>query len=83
MGSNPFRQRVETRYVTSSDGVRLYYAKVGSDSEIVILSARLFAFPDFQRLAKGRTLIFSDIRIPSPCEMKNEWRRARMGPAAA
>ena len=48
--------------MTSSDGVRLYYAKVGSGSEIAVLPGRLFTFPDFQRLAKGRTLIFYDMR---------------------
>jgi pimeloyl-ACP methyl ester carboxylesterase len=48
--------------VTSSDGVRLYYAKVGTGSEVAILPGRLFTFPDFQRLAKGRTLIFYDMR---------------------
>jgi hypothetical protein len=53
---------VKTGYVTSSDGVRLYYAKVGTGSEVAILPGRLFTFPDFQRLAKGRTLIFYDMR---------------------
>jgi proline iminopeptidase len=54
--------KVETGYITSSDGVRLYYAKVGSGSKTVIMPGRLFAFRDFQRLAKGRTLIFYDMR---------------------
>lgn len=54
--------KVKTGYVTSNDGVRLYYAKVGSGSKTVIMPGRLFAFRDFQRLAKGRTLIFYDMR---------------------
>lgn len=54
--------RVETGWVTSSDGVRLYYAKVGSGSEVAIIPGRLFTFSAFQRLAKGRTLIFYDMR---------------------
>ena len=62
LGQQSVPPRVETGYVTSSDGVRLYYAKVGSGSEMVILPRRLFTFPDFQRLAKGRTLIFYDMR---------------------
>jgi len=61
-GQQSVPPKVETGYVTSSDGVRLYYAKVGSGSEIAILPGRLFTFPDFQRLAKGRTLIFYDMR---------------------
>lgn len=52
-----------TGYVTSNDGVRLYYAKVGSGSKTaIIIPGRLFAFRDFQRLARGRTLIFYDMR---------------------
>jgi pimeloyl-ACP methyl ester carboxylesterase len=54
--------KVETGYVTSSDGVRLYYAKVGSGSETTILPGRLFTFSDFRRLATGRRLIFYDMR---------------------
>src|SRR2546422_6683690 len=54
--------RVEEGYVTADDGVRLYYAKVGSGPQTVILPGRLFIFNDFQRLAKGRTLIFYDMR---------------------
>jgi proline iminopeptidase len=53
---------VETGYVSSFDGARLYYAKVGSGSETVLIPGRLFLFPDFQRLAKGRTLIAYDMR---------------------
>ena len=58
----PVPPKVETGYVTSIDGVRLFYAKVGSGSETAILPGRLFTFPDFQRLAEGRTLIFYDMR---------------------
>lgn len=61
-GQQSVPPKVEGGFVTSSDGVRLYYDKVGSGSEIVILPGRLFTFPDFQRLAKGRTLIFYDMR---------------------
>ena len=58
----PILLKVKTGYVTSNDGVRLYYAKVGSGSKTVIMPGRLFAFRDFQRLAKGRTLISYDMR---------------------
>lgn len=53
---------VKTGYVRSKDGFRLYYAKVGSGSKTAIIPGRLFAFRDFQWLAKGRTLIFYDMR---------------------
>ena len=52
----------ETGYVTSGDGVRLYYAKVGSGASTVIVPLRAFLFRDFQRLAKGRAMIFYDVR---------------------
>src|ERR1700719_2568617 len=48
-GQQSVPPKLETGYVTSGDGVRLYYAKVGSGSEIVILPGRLFTFPYFQR----------------------------------
>jgi len=54
--------KVETGYVASIDGVRLFYTKVGSGSKIAIVPGRLFMLPDFQRLAKGRTIIFYDMR---------------------
>jgi len=53
---------VKTGYVTSKDGIRLYYAKVGGGQNTVIMPGRLFAFHDFQSLAKWRTLIFYDMR---------------------
>src|SRR5262249_18605420 len=55
--------KAETGYVTSKDGVRLYYAKVGSGTKsVIIVPGRLFTFRDFQPLAKRRTLIFYDMR---------------------
>jgi hypothetical protein len=60
--SNAQGQKAETGYLTSFDGIRLYYAKVGNGSETVIIPGRLFMFRDFQQLAKGRTLIFYDMR---------------------
>lgn len=54
--------KAETGYVTSEDGVRLYYAKIGNGPKKVIIPGRLFLFHDFQRLAAGRTLIFYDMR---------------------
>lgn len=59
---NAQEQKTETGYLTSFDGVRLYYAKVGNGSNTVIVPGRLFMFRDFQQLAKGRTLIFYDMR---------------------
>jgi proline iminopeptidase len=54
--------QVGAGYVTTPDGVRLFYQRVGSGAQLVILPARLFLIRDFRRLAKGRTLIFYDMR---------------------
>ena len=55
-------QQVQTGYVTTSDGVKLFYQRVGAGQQAVIVPASLFLFRDFQRLAVGRTLIFYDMR---------------------
>src|SRR5215469_5635022 len=45
---------VETGYVISGDGIRLYYTKIGSGTNaVIIIPGRLFMFQDFQKLAKG------------------------------
>ncbi len=49
-------------FVTTSDGVRLYYQKVGTGPQVVLIPGRLFLFPAFQRLTEGRTLIAYDMR---------------------
>ncbi|HEV2195528.1 MAG TPA: alpha/beta hydrolase [Candidatus Acidoferrum sp.] len=54
--------KAETGYLTTKDGVRLYYAEVGNGPKTVIIPGRLFMFRDFQRLVAGRTLIFYDMR---------------------
>lgn len=54
--------QIEEGYVTTPDGVRLFYQRIGSGAQFVILPARLFLIPDFRRLANGRTLIFYDMR---------------------
>lgn len=62
-GRQSVPSKVETGYVTSNDGTCLYYTKIGSGAgAVVILPGRLFLFPEFQRLAKMRTLIFYDMR---------------------
>jgi pimeloyl-ACP methyl ester carboxylesterase len=42
--------------------VRLFYQKVGAGKQVVIIPAGFFLFDDFQTLAKGRTMIFYDMR---------------------
>lgn len=66
----------ETGYIKADDGVRLYYAKVGTGPQIVIIPGRLFLYRDFRSLAAGRTLIFYDMRdrglsdpVPDPAKI--------------
>jgi proline iminopeptidase len=49
-------------FVTTDDGVQLYYRVVGKGRPIVIVPAGLFLERDLARLARGRTLVFYDMR---------------------
>jgi proline iminopeptidase len=60
--THAWRQVVEDGYVTTPDGVRLYYRKVGNSPQVVIQPGRLFAFPDFEWLGEHVTLISYDMR---------------------
>lgn len=61
-GDRPPESDAEQGYLAAEDGTRLFYRKLGHGPETVILPADLFLYPDFQRLAEGRTLIFYDMR---------------------
>lgn len=53
----------EEGFITTSDGVRLFYRKIGSAGDVVLVPGRLFLADDFSRLAaRDRTLIFYDMR---------------------
>jgi len=55
-------QPVEEGYVSTEDGTRLFYQKVGHGRRTVIIPGALFLFNDLRQLAEGRTLIFYDMR---------------------
>jgi len=55
-------QNLTEGWVTTSDGVQLYYVKAGRGEQTVILPARLFTFDDFRWLAERYTLIAYDMR---------------------
>ena len=52
----------EDGYLTTPDGVRLYYTRVGNSPDVIILPGRLFAFQDFAWLGERYTLIAYDMR---------------------
>jgi len=49
-------------FITSDDGLRLYYRQFGSGSPTVIVPGSLFLSRDFSALAAGRRMIFYDMR---------------------
>jgi proline iminopeptidase len=49
-------------YITTEDGVRLFFQTVGSGSSTVIIPNGIYLIDDFKLFADGRTLIFYDVR---------------------
>jgi proline iminopeptidase len=65
-------------YVTTEDGVRLFFQKLGSGPQTVLIPNGLYLLDDFKRLAAGRTLIFYDVRnrgrsdeVTDPAKLKD------------
>lgn len=52
----------EEGYVPLSDGLKLYYRKVGKGRRVLIVPLRLFLFDDFKQLGDSYTLISYDTR---------------------
>jgi len=48
--------------LTTADGARLFYRKVGSGANVVIAPADLFLYPALRDLASNRTVVFYDMR---------------------
>src|SRR5262245_22136515 len=53
---------VEDGFVTTPEGVRLHYSKVGSGKPIVIAPGEIFLFDDFKQLGDQATFISYDMR---------------------
>ena len=49
-------------HLTADDGARLSYRVVGSGGPVVIVPGGLFLEREFERLARGRTVVFYDMR---------------------
>lgn len=65
-------------YISTPDGVRLFYQKAGKGKQIVFIPNGLYYIQDFQLVADSRTLIFYDVRnrgysdtITDPAKLKN------------
>jgi len=72
--------RVEQGYVATDDGTRLFYQKAGNGRQVIIVPGRLFLFDDFKQLARGRTLIFYDMRGRGRSDMiADDQKAAKVG----
>jgi pimeloyl-ACP methyl ester carboxylesterase len=49
-------------YLTTDDGVRLYFQTLGNGSKVLIIPNAAWTYTDFSVLEPGRTLIFYDLR---------------------
>ena len=49
-------------YLTTDDGVRLFYRKAGTGPSVVLVPNGIYLFDDFAPLATNRTIIFYDVR---------------------
>jgi pimeloyl-ACP methyl ester carboxylesterase len=49
-------------FITADDGLRLFYKQIGSGAQTVIVPASLFLYRDLSVLARGRRMIFYDMR---------------------
>ena len=66
-------------YVTTDEGVRLFFQKVGDGPVVVIIPNALFMFDDFKGLADGRTLIFIDWRNRGHSDPVNDPQKLSKG----
>ena len=49
-------------YVTTQDGIRLFFQKAGTGPNLVIILNAIYLYDDFKYLAKERTVIAYDLR---------------------
>jgi hypothetical protein len=54
--------KLEEGYVTTDDGTRLFYQKIGSGAQVVIIPLRLYVFEAFKQLGDLYTVIAYDTR---------------------
>lgn len=60
-------------FITTKDGIRLYYQKVGGGPEVVIIPGGMYLSYEFERLVtKDRTLLFYDQRSRGRSEAIND-----------
>lgn len=66
-------------YVTTEDGIRLFYRTLGDGPQTVIIPNGMYLLEDFEGLAKGRTLIFYDLRNRGRSDRAEDGARPERG----
>jgi proline iminopeptidase len=66
-------------HVTTDDGVRLFYRKVGSGPRAVLIPNGFYLFEDFEYLGKERTLVFFDLRNRGRSDQVSDGSRLARG----
>jgi pimeloyl-ACP methyl ester carboxylesterase len=49
-------------YLSTPDGIRLFFQKIGTGPDVVIIPNAAYMFDDFSHLAEHRTVVFYDLR---------------------
>jgi pimeloyl-ACP methyl ester carboxylesterase len=49
-------------YLSTPDGIRLFFQKIGTGLDVVIVPNATYMFDDFSHLAEHRTIVFYDLR---------------------
>jgi len=49
-------------YLTTADGIRLFYQKCGTTGRVVVIPNATYMFDDFKYLTEDRTVVFYDLR---------------------
>lgn len=70
---------MEKGYVTTDDGVRLFYQKIGDSPGTVIIPYALCLYEDFKYLAADHTLIFYDMRNRGRSDKVSERQKLSKG----
>ena len=69
-------------YVTTEDGVRLFYQTAGNGSKVVVIPNRTYMFDDFKYLADERTVISYDLRNRGRSDAVTDATRLKRGSRA-
>ena len=66
-------------YLTTSDGVRLFFQVLGNGPKPVVIPNGIYLLDDFKRLADGRTIIAYDLRNRGLSDPVSDTQRLTLG----